>query len=170
LAICVLTLYSNALTRRVAELILLILNTAIMSLGHQGQLPVTVSTLSSRYEPTDDVLFNSAKAAVSCSKCHYVDYRASPPTHCPYTMFPNHPFAPQRAPCGHPLFKINPVSKKQYAIKAFAHQDIAKVLDVFFSRPGFIDSINHWRNRASTPEGTMCDIYDGKMWTELMDN
>ena len=88
---------------------------------------------------------------------------------CQHISFPNHPHLSRRKKCSQPLMKC---VKRNAAIhlrpfRVFCYHSIKVTLQEMFMRPNFIEMCERWRDR-NIPDGTLADIYDGRVWKEFM--
>ena len=51
--------------------------------------------------------------------------------------------------------------------RTYVYRSIIQSLIAMTKRQGFLEKCDHWRSRVCT-EGLMADIYDGKVWKDLM--
>ena len=88
---------------------------------------------------------------------------------CDNVAFPNHPHRSRRRPCGKVLLKRIKVGGKMKLVprKTFVYRSIIESLTLMSKRPGFLKKCDLWRSRTCTPD-LMGDIYDGKVWHDLM--
>ena len=53
--------------------------------------------------------------------------------------------------------------------KMFPYQSVKDGLIKLLSRKGFLECCEHWRKRNQTiPSGTLCDVFEGRIWWDLM--
>ena len=142
--------------------------------GHLSSIfPTSLSGLNKYLE----VNSNDFRRFVSCPKCHtiyefekcFVDVAKTIPKMCSFSKFPNHPHRSRRQPCGSQLL-TSVVTKdgfrKFYPLKLYCYKPLIESLRTLCSKPGVLKSCEHWRERK-IPEGTLCDVYDGKVWEEF---
>ena len=94
-------------------------------------------------------------------------FRTIPKT-CTHVLFPNHPRASRRKPCGHKLIKevVTKKSKKYYPLKTYCYLLIVESKTTILTRENLIDQCELWRIRETTT-GTLSDIYDGQVWKDF---
>ncbi|KAG1000566.1 hypothetical protein G6F26_013691 [Rhizopus arrhizus] len=127
------------------------------------EIPTKISTARTM------VNYSSASNGLSrflvCSACRSVYTSGSLHSRsCGYVRFPNNPYR-QAQPCGNALFtgsSLKPVLEYPY-------NSITETLKKFFMRPSFEQQIEQWRRR-SVDEDVMFDIYDGRVWNQLVDS
>lgn len=51
--------------------------------------------------------------------------------------------------------------------RVFCYHSVKLALQDMLMRPSFIEMCERWRGR-NIPEGTLADIYDGRVWNEFM--
>lgn len=98
---------------------------------------------------------------IVCHKCHTLYKIEEPQTQktCSNIVWPNHPSANKRAPCGAKLYEeVTDRPKKIYTCAS-----IKSYLEFFVKSPKFVDWCNEWRVR-SVPDNYITDIYDGNIW------
>jgi len=161
------TLYCSKRTTRV---LLQFINLVILAFGQQFQLPKSVDTLHLKYG-IDSVLANGIHYYVVCSKCNslYSSEQARRLKKCNKMMNQGHSTLLPR-PCKGDLYRYDPnsTSKVVHLQKVYAYQSLVHALDIMFARPGFVERLNHWRQRVQVP-GVLLDVYDGRMWNEVKD-
>lgn len=88
---------------------------------------------------------------------------------CNHIEFPDHPQHSRRHACGEVLLKSIKVGSKLKFVprKTFAYRSIIQSLAAMAKRQGFLEKCDLWRSRR-TPNGFMSDVYDGKVWHDLM--
>jgi len=155
--------------RRTSEMLLRFLNLVILALGVSFAFPKTQVTMYKRYG-IDSVINGGMKLYAVCPNkdCNFV-YIENAPQRCTNMLNENHAtYLPTR--CHTRLYNVDAYSNSSssYAKKVYPYQSIQESLAVLFQRPGFVDKINHWRNRNQVP-GVLSDVYDGQMWNELRD-
>ena len=118
---------------------------------------------------------------VSCPKCHYVydldickiqmPDKSFQSRKCTYMKFPNHPQLAHRKKCDTVLIKTVKTSAGTTVLQPqqiFCYRKISEALQDCIKRPNFIQQCELWRSRK-VQDDTLCDVYDGKVWTEFMD-
>ena len=93
------------------------------------------------------------------------------PKHSPHVAMPNHPIASQRQRCGAILMKTLRGKNGNFVqpYKMFPYQSVKDGLIKLLSRKGFLECCEHWRRRNQTiPAGTLCDVFEGRIWQNFM--
>ena len=88
---------------------------------------------------------------------------------CSFQEFPNHPQQRMRKMCGHILLKSIELSsgrKMLYPCMTYCYLGLEVSLKALFLRPNFYNLVEEHRSRVNVPEGTLSDIYDGKVWSD----
>ncbi|KAG0862312.1 hypothetical protein G6F16_012628 [Rhizopus arrhizus] len=128
------------------EELLAFLSFFVRALGHGLEIP-TISTARAL------VNYSSASSGASrflvCSLCRNICKQ--PPL--------------QERPCGNSLF----VGSSLKPVLEFPYNSIVETLKKFFVRPNFETEIEQWRGRY-VEEGVLYDIYDGRVWNEMVDS
>lgn len=145
------------------EELLAFLSFFVRALGHGMEIPTKISTARAM------VNYSSASSGVSrflvCSLCRSVYDTGSLHTRlCPFVRFANNPHRQER-PCGNSLF----VGSSLKPVLEFPYNSIVETLKKFFVRPNFETEIEQWRGRY-VEEGVLYDIYDGRVWNEMVDS
>ena len=86
---------------------------------------------------------------------------------CHHVAFPNHPQHFRRQPCNSALLKKVKRSGgySLVPIRVYPYYPLKKSLERLISIPGFLESCEEWRHRAScVPQSFLADIYDGDVW------
>ena len=143
------------LTDKGASTLLLFFNLLILAFGEQFQFPVTPSTVEKQLG--FDQLTTHLVRYAACPICHTLYHQDNIPGSCSSSAFAFH----QR--CGASLLNNSRPRKE------FAYNSLVKSIQNLFSRPNFEKKINEWRKRTGIPADHMFDIYDGAMWTGIMD-
>ena len=116
---------------------------------------------------------------VVCPSCHSIyQYQdcietigtQKVPKACSFIAFPNHPHAARRKACNGKLLAEVTLSngrKHFYPKKVFCYTSVISSLTTLLEREGILKSCELWRQR-SIPEGTLGDIYDGKVWKDFL--
>ena len=88
---------------------------------------------------------------------------------CDQIDFPNHPHQSRRNPCGEILLKKIKVGGKVKLVpkKTYVYRSIVQSLIAMSKRQGFLEKCDLWRSRTCTKD-LMGDIYDGRIWNDLM--
>ena len=87
-----------------------------------------------------------------------------------YVPFPNHPQKSKRKPCGQNLLRkvtLKGGTEKLYSFKVYCYKSIRERLSDTLAGPTIASRCEEWRDRI-TPEGYLCDIFDGKVWKEFI--
>lgn len=90
---------------------------------------------------------------------------------CSYIRFPQHRHALQRSPCNVVLMKKVRTSSGTtilYPRQLYCYHSLIDSLKDMVRRPGFVDKCELWRTLKIQEEGTLTDIYDGKVWKDFM--
>ena len=68
-----------------------------------------------------------------------------------------------RRHCGSNLLKIIQTTRKEVfkPIKSYCYRSLVSSLTEVLSRPGMVDTCEHWRKRLIVP-GLLADVYDGR--------
>lgn len=85
--------------------------------------------------------------------------------------FPNHPQPAHRKKCDAMLMKSVKTSAGTTVLQPhqiFCYRSIIDALQDCIKRPNFVQQCELWRNR-NIQQGTLSDVYDGKVWKEFMD-
>ncbi len=88
---------------------------------------------------------------------------------CQHVLFPNHPQARMRLPCGSVLQKTVELASGRtllYPNLTYCYLSIKNSLQNLLLRPSFVTDCERWRSRK-VPQNTMQDIYDGDIWKEF---
>nr|XP_006817468.1 PREDICTED: uncharacterized protein LOC102805845 [Saccoglossus kowalevskii] len=88
---------------------------------------------------------------------------------CNHIIFPRHPHARKRKPCGTALLKkVCGKDGKEYVYpkKVYCYKNIIDSLQCFVKRTQFIEKCNVWKQRQSGHD-ILEDIYDGKVWKDF---
>ena len=94
-----------------------------------------------------------------------------PPKRCDSVTFPKHRQAYRRLSCNAPLFRRIMLSQdkfRYYQICSYPYKSLKDALQRLLLRPGLSEMLESWRNRK-VPCGSLCDVYDGRIWTEFSD-
>ena len=86
---------------------------------------------------------------------------------CEHVEFPDHSQRSRRTKCNAVLLKKIKVSNKDKLVpqKMFIYQSVSKTLQEMATRPSFLEMCDRWRERRmNMPQGTLGDIYDGRVW------
>ncbi|OAD79333.1 hypothetical protein PHYBLDRAFT_139365 [Phycomyces blakesleeanus NRRL 1555(-)] len=89
-------------------------------------------------------------AVQSPTKFHIQKYTTTPPAYC-----------------GNPLF-FDPEVDQPISLMVFPYNSLKNSIAQHFAKPGFECQIVQWRSRE-TINSTLLDIYDGAMWSGLLD-
>lgn len=151
------------LSVKAGEDLLAFLSFFVRSLGHGMEIPTKIST--ARTMVNYSTASNGLSRFLVCSACRSVYTSGSLHSRsCGYVRFPHNPYR-QAQPCGNALFagsSLKPVLEYPY-------NSITETLKKFFMRPSFEQQIEQWRRR-SVDEDVMFDIYDGRVWNQLVDS
>ena len=93
------------------------------------------------------------------------------PKHCSAYKFPRHPVPSHRSCCNSKLLKNIQTSRKKAfrPIKTYCYKPLSSSLEEILSRPGMVESCEHWRTRRVVP-GLFTDVYDGDIWKKFETN
>ena len=90
---------------------------------------------------------------------------------CQHVLFPNHPHATRRKPCGTVLrksvIKANVEDYNLYPLKVYAYSNLKCGLEELLARPGFKELL--FQDRVYTDE-RLSDIHDAKLWSDFKDS
>jgi len=91
------------------------------------------------------------------------------PKRCNHIAFRNHPMPSFRTPCDHNLLKevITKTGKKYYPLKTYCYYPLSKSISSVLGRNDLMEQCEKWRMRT-IPNGTLADIYDGRIWKKFM--
>ena len=92
-------------------------------------------------------------------------------TRCLYVAYPNHPHASMRQPCDTLLLKtVEFASGKKcfYPFKVYCYMSVCTSLEHHLQHPQFFSWCEEWRRRTVV-DGSMEDVYDGRVWKEFQD-
>ena len=114
---------------------------------------------------------------VCCPKCHAIyqmedciEQRGSQriPKLCSAMKFPRHPRPSYRGCCKTHLLKHVKTNKKELfkPIKTYCYKSVVSSLTDILSRPGMLQTCEHWRHRLVFPD-LYSDIYDGSTWKQF---
>ena len=146
----------------------------------RDRVPLTLKTIH-KHLKFDDPSKLYTKYAV-CTKCSTVyevgqcllrkanGYQAKT---CSYVRYPCHPQLSRRTECGGNI--LNAIITKKGLIHrpicVYPYQPLSTALSRLAATPGFLECCEQWRNRPLFSEyGYLCDIYDGAIWREFVDN
>ena len=107
----------------------------------------------------------SFKRYVSCPNCHEVHNYKDCIKRCGTKE------TSEKCSCGTLLLKpVKSTTGKVFLcpLKTFCYMPIKNSLQELLNRPGFHDACESWRTR-NVVEGTMSDVYDGKIWMEFQE-
>ena len=87
---------------------------------------------------------------------------------CSNVLFPRHPMAHYRRPCGETLLKFVCINgtNKLVAKKTFCYKKIKESLHSLVKRDNFEEICRKWKER-NVPDKVLMDIYDGRVWKEF---
>ena len=90
---------------------------------------------------------------------------------CDHIEFPNHPQRSRREKCSTILLKKVRIGSKIKLVprKSYIYRSVLKSLSYFCSKPGFLQDCNSWKQRQVPSNGSMSDIYDGRVWQNLQE-
>lgn len=114
---------------------------------------------------------------VVCTKCNTLRLYSEcfgtngKPILCTFVKYPNHRMKTMRQPCDNTLLKEMRTKRGiiYYPRSVFCYNSLIASLKEMTARPNFLTLCNHWRTWQRIP-GTYRDVYDGRVWRELIDN
>ena len=169
--ICVfLVLFQRQFLSEVAgELLIAFLNILLVAFNAGFRLPKKISTL--RNHAGIATHMDGLKSYAACQKCHKIyrltDMLQQDQVLCSHIEFPDHPHRQRAtATCDEPVLKQS--ANGLIPFKEFSYHSIVFGLRMMFKRKNFLERINAWRQRSAL-QGTLFDVYDGRMWQELKD-
>ena len=112
--------------------------------------------------PTCHSIYNLDDCIVSCGNRKVSKV-------CEFRAYPRHPHRSRRAACGTTLLRTVKTRHGTFLRprKVYCYRSILLHLQEQFSRPGFVNLCERWRNRPSS--AYLGDVYDGRVW-KLFDN
>lgn len=129
-----------------------------------------------KFRKACNTLKHSFVKYVVCTKCNKIRlYKDCFSTNgkainCDFVKYPNHRMRTMRNPCGNPLLKeMRSKNKTLYYPKSvYCFNSLIAALKEMVLRPNYLKLCNQWRSRKYVP-GTYRDVYDGRVWRELID-
>lgn len=147
-------------------LMLRFVNAILDKISKPYKMPDTILTLRKRVG-ADRIITDGITQYAVCPKCHKLfrlgDVRVfTRQQTCDHQEFPDDDL------CGAELFKRS-TGNRFVPKKTFVYRSIKDTIALFLSRPGFIESLNHWKKPHESDGGVLYDVHDGAMWRELKD-
>ena len=117
---------------------------------------------------------------VVCSHCHtlytYSDCfetvgSRKVPKNCSHVPYPNHPHCSRCKPCNQKLLSeitLSSGKKHYYPRKVYCYSSLIAGIMGILQKEGNLEACEKWRHR-SVPDGTLGDVYDGKIWKMFHD-
>lgn len=148
-------------------LMLRFINAILDKISKPFRMPETILTLRKRVG-ADRIITEGITQYAVCPKCHKL-FRLGDVRIFNMQQYCDHQEFPEDDPCDTALFKRS-TGNRFIPKKIFVYRSIKDTIGLFLSRPGFIESIDHWKNRIVNGNGVLYDVYDGAMWRELKDS